>query len=555
MPSPIYDQDLGKTPANYVPLTPLSFLVRAARIYPNRVAVIHGSGESARRYTYAELFERCRRLASALARRGIGRGDTVAVLAPNIPAMLEAHYGIPMTGGVLCAVNTRLDAPAVAFILRHSETRIFMVDRELASVAAAALAEIPPDERPVVVDIDDALATSGTLIGSIEYEALLAEGDPAHPVRYPDDEWDAITLAYTSGTTGDPKGVVCHHRGAYLNAAGNALAFGITPRTVYLWTLPMFHCNGWTYTWGITLQGGTHVCLRRVDPALIYPMIAEHKVTHMCAAPVVMTMLIHAPDSVKTRVPWQVELATGGAAPPSAVIDAMEALGFRVTHLYGLTEVYGPLTFCLWQPELDRMDLNQRAAFTSRQGVPHPMAEAATVMSADMVEVPADAATIGELMLRGNTVAKGYLKNRPATEAVFAGGWFHSGDLGVLHSDHYVEIKDRSKDIIISGGENISSLEVEEVLYRHPDVMEAAVVAHADEKWGEVPHAFVTPKQGREATISADDILAFCRANLARFKCPRYVSFVQLPKTSTGKIQKHELRRRLKEGLEETKPA
>jgi fatty-acyl-CoA synthase len=546
MPSPIYDQDLDKNPANYVPLTPISFLVRAARVFPNGLAVVHGD----RRITYSQLLERCRRLASVLAARGIGRGDTVSILAPNTPAMLEAHYGIPMTGGVICAINTRLDAPIIAFVLQHSESRVFLVDRELAPVAKAAL-ELVEGEKPLVIGIDDALTTAGEVIGDIEYEAFLAGGDPEHPVRYPDDEWDAISLGYTSGTTGDPKGVVCHHRGAYLNALGNDLAFSITPRSVYLWTLPMFHCNGWTFTWAITAQGGTHVCLRRVDPALIYPLIADHGVTHMCAAPVVLTMLIHAPDSIRRDFGGRVvNIATGGAAPPSAVIEKMEKLGFTVHHVYGLTEVYGPLTFCIWQVGHEALSLHDRAAFLSRQGVPHPTAEDATILDVNLNPMRADGATIGELMLRGNTVMKGYLKNKKATQAAFAGGWFHSGDLGVRHPDSYLEIKDRSKDIIISGGENISSLEVEEVLYRHPDIMEAAVVAHPDEKWGEVPHAFVTPKPGAEDNLTEEQVIEYCRDNMARFKAPRFVSFVQLPKTSTGKIQKYELRRRLAAGLQ-----
>ena len=546
MPSSIYDQDLDKNAANYVPLTPISFLVRAARVFPNGLAVVHGD----RRITYSQLLERCRRLASALAAHGIGRGDTVCVLAPNIPAMLEAHYGIPMTGGVLCAINTRLDAPIIAFILEHSESRVFLVDRELAPAAKAAL-DLLTGEKPLVIGIDDVLTSAGEVIGDIEYEAFLASGDPEHPVRYPDDEWDAISLGYTSGTTGDPKGVVTHHRGAYLAALGNALAFNLTPRSVYLWTLPMFHCDGWTFTWAVTAQGGTHVCLRRVDPALIFPAIAEQGVTHMCAAPVVLTMLIHAPASIRRDFGGRiVNIATGGAAPPSSVIERIEQLGFTVHHVYGLTEVYGPLTVCIWQPGHETLKLAERARFLSRQGVPLPTAEDATILDVNLNPMRADGETIGELMLRGNTVMKGYLKNPRATQAAFAGGWFHSGDLGVRHPDSYLEIKDRSKDIIISGGENISSLEVEEVLYRHPDIMEAAVVAHPDEKWGEVPHAFVTPKPGAEERLTEDDVIEYCRTSMARFKAPRFVSFVQLPKTSTGKIQKYELRRRLAEGLQ-----
>ncbi len=541
MPSTMYDEDLDKNPANHVVLSPISFLVRAARVYPDRVAIIHGD----RRITYAQMFERCRRLASALAAHGIGRGDTVAVFAPNIPALLEAHTGIPMTGGVICAINTRLDAPTVAFILQHSEAKILLVDRELAPIAAQALEQM--EHPPLVIGIDDALTTAGEVLGQ-EYEDFIAGGDPHFPVKLPADEWDAISLGYTSGTTGDPKGVVCHHRGAYLNAAGLALATEMTTRSVYLWTLPMFHCNGWTFTWGVNMQGGTHVCLRRVDPALIYTLIAEHKVTHMCAAPVVMTMLIHAPADAVKAFDHTAKIFTGGAAPPTPVIAAMEQRGFAVGHVYGLTEVYGPLTVCMWQPGLDEMSVAERARFLSRQGVPHPLADDAQVMDAQMHVVPHDAATMGELMLRGNTVMKGYLKNPRATKAAFEGGWFHSGDLGVMHPDTYVEIKDRSKDIIISGGENISSLEVEDVLYRHPDIMEAAVVAEDDEKWGEVPHAFVTLRPGAEDVTEAK-VITFCRDNMARFKVPKRITFTALPKTATGKIQKYELRRMLRASL------
>jgi len=541
MPSTIYDQDLDKNPANYTPLSPISFLTRAARAYPHKVAVIHGD----RRITYTDLLARSRRFASVLAAHGIGRGDTVSVFAPNIPALLEAHYAVPMTGGVICAINTRLDAPAVAFILEHSETKIFLVDRELAPIAKAALATM--EHKPLVIGIDDDMTTAGELLGE-EYEDFIAKGDANFPITLPADEWDAISLGYTSGTTGDPKGVVCHHRGAYLNAAGLGLACETSARSVYLWTLPMFHCNGWTFTWGITMVGGTHVCLRRVDPALIYPLIAEHKVTHMCAAPVVLTMLIHAPADVVRRFDHEVKIFTGGAAPPTPVIAAMESRGFNVGHVYGLTEVYGPFTVCMWQPGLEEMSLEERAKFLSRQGVPHPLAEDAQVLDAQLNSVPWDAESMGELMLRGNTVMKGYLKNPKSTKASFEGGWFHSGDLGVIHPDSYVEVKDRSKDIIISGGENISSLEVEEVLYRHPEVMEAAVVAEDDEKWGEVPHAFVTLRPGHSDPTPAD-IIAFCREHMARFKVPKHVTFTQLPKTATGKIQKYELRRMLKQSL------
>jgi len=532
---------LPKLAANHVPLSPISFLLRAARIYPGRTAVIHG----ARRFTYAEMAARSRRLASALRQAGIAPGEVVAILAPNIPEMLEAHYGVPMSGAILLTINIRLDAAAIGFILRHSGARLLLVDSEFAGVAVTALAGL--DTPPVLIDIADPEGPAAAAIGARDYEAFLAGGDPAQPIRTPEDEWEAIALSYTSGTTGDPKGVVTHHRGAYLNACGNALAFGLTPQSVYLWTLPMFHCNGWTYTWAVTLQGGTHVCLRRVDPALIFPAIAEHGVTHMCAAPVVLTMLIHAPEAVKRRPGRPVAIATGGAAPPSPVIAAMEEMGFAVTHLYGLTECYGPATICLWQPELAAMALPEKAAFMARQGVNHPMLEEATVLDpASLTPVPADGTTLGEVMLRGNTVMKGYLHNATANAAAFAGGWFHTGDLGVLHPDGYIEVKDRAKDIVISGGENISTLEVEEVLYAHPAIMEAAVVAAPDEKWGEVPHAFVTPVPGG-APVTEAEVLEWCRTRLARFKLPKRVTFGPLPKTSTGKIQKFELRARLRQ--------
>jgi len=502
--------------------------------------MIHG----ARRITYTQFLDRSRRLAAALWRAGVGKGDTVAIMAPNVPEMLEAHNGVPMLGAVLCPINFRLDAGSIAFILRHSEAKVLLTDREYSPVISQALAAL--GHALLVIDIDDALAAGGERLGAMDYETFIADADPDFPARLPDDEWQAISLNYTSGTTGNPKGVVLHHRGAYLNACANALTFGLSPRSVYLWTLPMFHCDGWTYTWAVTLAGGTHVCLRRVDPAPVFATIADLGVTHMCGAPVVLGMLIHAPTAAKRQFPQTVQIATGGAAPPSAVIAQMAAMGFAVTHLYGLTESFGPSTVCMWQPELDTMPIDARSAFMARQGVNTPMLEEATVRDpATLAPVPADGATMGELMLRGNTVMMGYLKNPAATAEAFAGGWFHTGDLAVQHPDGYVEVKDRAKDIIISGGENISSLEIEEALYKHPAVMEAAVVAKPDERWGETPHAFVTLKPAAAATEA--DIIAWCRTHLAHYKCPRHVTFAPLPKTSTGKIQKFELRNKARQ--------
>ncbi len=536
----IYDQNLDKVEANYFPLTPISFLKRSAAVYPEKDAVIHGE----RSYGYAELYERCRRLASALERRGIGRGDTVSVMAPNVPAMLEAHYGVPMSGAVLNALNYRLDAASIRFIMKHARSKVLITDREFSATIEEALNGI--DERPLVIDIDDPLFEGGKLLGEKDYEALLEEGDPEYAARPPENEWQSMSLNYTSGTTGNPKGVVYHHRGAYLNAIGQILAFGLNPNCVYLWTLPMFHCNGWTYTWGVTAAAGTHVCLRAVDPAQIFSMIEKHRVTHMCGAPVVLNMLIHAPDELKIKFEHTVEVATGGAAPPSRVIEAMGEMGFRVLHLYGLTESYGPATLCAWQHAWEGLGLEEQAARMARQGVNYNTLEELMVADPESMEpVPDDGKTIGELMLRGNTVMKGYLKNPSATEAAFTGGWFHTGDLAVRHADGYVEVKDRAKDIIITGGENVSSLEVEEVLHRHPAVMEAAVVARPDDHWGETVCAFVTLKaNARQAKES--EIIDWCKKRMARFKAPRTIVFGPLPKTSTGKIQKFVLRDRAK---------
>ena len=540
MPHPLYDADfLNHRGANFSPLTPLSFLARTAAVYPEKTAVIHGS----LRFTYREFQQRCWRLADALRRRGIGTGDTVSVLAPNVPALLEAHYGVPMTGAVLNALNYRLDARSIAFILDHAGTKVLIADREFSAAVRAALGQV--SRPPIVIDIDDPQHDGGELLGETNYEAFLASAAPEPSSLQLQDEWQAIGLNYTSGTTGNPKGVVYHHRGAYLNAIGNAIAFGLTPAAVYLWTLPMFHCNGWSYTWAVTAAAGTHVCLRRVDPALIFPLIAEHRVTHLCGAPIVLNLLVHAPTAVQRRFEHVVEVATGGAAPPSPIIAAMERMGFRVTHLYGLTESYGPATLCAWQEDWTTLGLDAKAAMMARQGVRYLTLDGVRVVDpATMLDVPPDGESIGEMVLRGNTVMKGYLKNPGASDAAFAGGWFHTGDLAVTHSDGYVEIKDRAKDIIISGGENISSLEIEEVLYRHPRVLEAAVVARADEKWGETPCAFVTPKPGE--ALGAAEIIAWCREHLAHFKVPKTVVFGPLPKTSTGKIQKYVLREHAK---------
>ncbi len=538
----IFEQNLERQQANFRPLSPISFLQWSAHVYPNKTAVIHGE----QRFTWAQFNERCCRLASALSKRGIGLGDTVAVMSPNAPAMLEAHYGIPMTGAVLNALNFRLDAPTIAFILEHGEAKVLITDREFSPVIKEALAQL---KNPItVIDVDDHLAVGGELIGEIDYEPFLKEGDADYQWQPPAEEWQAIALNYTSGTTGNPKGVVYHHRGAFLNAMGNALVFGLNQSSVYLWTLPMFHCNGWTFTWGVTAVGGTHICLRQTDPALIFPAIKEHCVTHMCGAPIVLNMMAHAPDEQKVAFEQTVDVATGGAAPPSAVISSMERMGFKVLHLYGLTESYGPSTICAWQDEWDDLSLDDKASKMSRQGVRYPTLFDQAILNPDTMEpVPADGETIGELMLSSNTVMKGYLKNPTATQEAFSGGWFHTGDLGVMHSDGYVEIKDRSKDIIISGGENISSLEIEECLYKHEKIMEAAVVAMSDEKWGETPCAFVTPAPGSEDEITEADVIKWCKDNMAHYKAPTKVVFGPLPKTSTGKIQKFVLREQTQE--------
>jgi fatty-acyl-CoA synthase len=538
----IFERDLDAGPANFIPLSPLSFLPRAAHIWPDKIAVIHGDA----RCSYRELYRRARRLAGALVARGIGLGDTVAVMAPNIPPLLEAHFGVPMAGAVLNAINTRLDAAAVAFILEHGEAKLLIADREYGAVIRAAVAQL--DRKIPVIEIDDAARephddSAARGFGELDYEAFLATGDPDFAWQPPAREWQAIALNYSSGTTGNPKGVVYQHRGAYLNSLGNVIAFGLRDSSVYLWTLPMFHCNGWSYPWAVTAVGGTHVCLRRVAAGAIFRAVAAHRVTHLCAAPTILSMLIHAPDGDKVGFDHQVEIATGGAAPPSPVIAAMARLGFTVTHLYGLTESFGPATICQWQDGWAALDLDGKAAMMARQGVGHPTLEAVMVADpATLAPVPADGATVGEIMLRSNTVMRGYLKNPAATAEAFRGGWFHTGDLGVLHPDGYVEVKDRMKDVIISGGENISSLELEELIYQHPAVMEAAVVARPDATWGESPCAFVTLKPG--AALDGQTLIEWCRARIAHFKAPKTVLFGPLPKTATGKIQKFVLRER-----------
>ena len=539
-----YSVGLDKTPANYVPLSPLSFLARSAAVYPQLTSAVY----EGRVFTWAQTFERCKRFASFLARRGIGRGDTVAAMLPNLPAMNEAHFAVPMAGAVLNALNIRLDAASIAFQLDHGGAKIILVDPEFVGVISEAL-KLMTGPKPLVIDVDDAAFDGGHRIGELEYEEAVASGDPDFAWLTPKDEWDAIALGYTSGTTGNPKGVVTHHRGAYLNAVSNILAGNLGTHPIYLWTLPMFHCNGWCFPWTVAATAGVNVCLRKVDPTKIFQLIVDHGVTHMCGAPIVYNTLINAPDAPKSQdsksqASKHVIGLIAGAAPPVAVLEGAENIGIKITHVYGLTEVYGPASVCAEQPGWDDLPAEERAQLKRRQGVPYPLQEAVTVLDPDtMLEVPRDGETIGEVMFRGNIVMKGYLKNEKATQEAFAGGWFHTGDLGVLDKDGYVIIKDRSKDIIISGGENISSVEVEDVLYKHPAVLFAAVVAKPDAKWGEVPCAFIELKSGAEATEA--EILSYCKAKLPGFKSPKAVVFGPIPKTSTGKIQKFTLRAQL----------
>jgi fatty-acyl-CoA synthase len=540
-----HEEGLGPVPANYAPLTPLSFLARAAAVFPGRVACVHGD----LRFSYAELYARCRRLASALHAHGVGVGDTVAVMAPNVPAMLEAHHGVPMCGAVLNALNVRLEPATIAYSLEHGGAKVLLTDREYAPTIREALPHLK--KRPLVIDIDDPLYTGDqSCLGETDYETFLKGGDHDFAWSGPADEWQAIALNYTSGTTGQPKGVVYHHRGAYLNAVGNILAWSMAAAPVYLWTLPMYHCNGWCFPWTVCAVAGTHVCLRKVEAGAVFRAIDKHGVTHFCGAPVVLGMLLQAAgagqQALKAGRPGRrghtVEVMTAAAPPPPPVIAAVEALGFHITHVYGLTEVYGPAVVCAWHEEWDALPADERAILKARQGVAYPVLEELIVADPQTLEPrPADGRTLGEVLMRGNIVMKGYLKNPEATAEAFRGGWFHTGDLGVRHPDGYLELKDRSKDLINSGGEKVSTIEIETVLYRHPAVLEAAVVARPDAKWGETPCAFVTLRPGQEGATEAE-IIAFCRQHLAGFKVPKAVVFGPLPKTSTGKIQKFVLR-------------
>ncbi|MGV0959616.1 MAG: acyl-CoA synthetase [Limnohabitans sp.] len=535
----IYDQDLPQTPANHAPMSPLSFIERTAEVYPTRLAIVHGD----LRQDWATTYRRSRQLASALSQAGIGKNDTVAVMLPNTPPMVEAHFGIPMAGAVLNALNTRLDPETIAFMLDHGEAKAVIVDPEFSGTMKKALALRSAKTALLVIDVEDALYTGASdKLGSVTYEAFVASGDTAFAWSLPADEWDAIALNYTSGTTGNPKGVVYHHRGAATNAISNILEWDMPKHAAYLWTLPMFHCNGWCFPWTLAARAAVNVCLRRVDAQAIFDAIRDHGVTHYCGAPIVHGLLVNAPAEMKAGVPAGVKAMVAGAAPPASMMEGMEAMGFDLTHVYGLTEVYGPATVCAKHADWDALDIGERARLNARQGVRYHLERDVRVLNPETMQpVPQDGETMGEIMFKGNIAMKGYLKNPKATQEAFAGGWFHSGDLAVQYPDGYIKIKDRSKDIIISGGENISSIEVEDVLYRHPAVLAAAVVAKPDARWGETPCAFVELKAG--AQVTPEDIVAHCKQHLAGFKVPRAVVFGELPKTSTGKIQKFELRK------------
>lgn len=535
-----YATGLDRNQANHTPLSPLSFLARAADVYPDQCSIIHGQ----RRYNWGETRERCQRLASALVQHGIGVGDTVSVIAPNIPEIFEAHFAVPMTGATLNAINTRLDVNTIKYILQHCDARVLITDRESSPVVSAVLDAL--DKRPLVIDIDDELAAGGEVIGEFDYETFLQQGDPDFSWKLPEDEWDAISLNYTSGTTGEPKGVVYHHRGAYLNALSNITGWNMPHHPVYLWTLPMFHCNGWCFPWSLAAIAGTSVCCRNITAEAIYSSIQDHGVTHLCGAPIIMNLVVNAPADIQQPLPHTVAIMTAAAPPPPSILSAIEALGFHVTHVYGLTETYGPAVMCAWKPEWDSLSVDEQAQKKARQGVRYQVLEGLSVMDTETLQpVPADGETIGEIMFRGNIVMRGYYRNDQANEEVFRGGWFHSGDLAVMDPDGYLRILDRSKDIIISGGENISSIEIENCLYNHPDVLEAAVAARPDDKWGETPCAFVGLKA--DSSVTEQALIDYCRSQLAHFKCPKTIIFTELPKTSTGKIQKFILRERAKE--------
>ena len=535
-----YDTDLDKNAANYTELSPITFLERAAAVYPERTALVYNE----RSLNWGQVYRRCRQFASALQKHGVGKNDTVALMLPNVPAMYEAHFAVPMAGAVINGLNYRLDTEAIAFMLQHGQAKVLLTDREFSAVIKPALEKL--ENKPLVIDVEDSSCTSGEFLGSVEYEDFIAQGDPDFDWALPDDEWQAIALGYTSGTTGDPKGVVTHHRGAYLNAVSNVLAWNMNQFPVYLWTLPLFHCNGWCFPWTLAALNGTSVCLRAVRDDDIFRLIKSQRVTHLCGAPIVLNMMANADESMKSGIEHKVNIMTAAAAPPPSVLEAMAGLGFEVSHAYGLTEVYGPAVICSWHEDWNDLSIADQTEKKKRQGVRYPMLEELVVMDPEtMTPVPRDGETIGEIMFKGNIVMKGYLKNPKASAAAFDGGYFHSGDLAVCHADGYIEIRDRSKDIIISGGENISSIEIEAVLYRHPAVLEAAVAAMPDEKWGETPCAFVTLHNPKD-DVSEAEIIEFCRQNLAHFKAPRKVVFGLLPKTSTGKIQKFELRERAK---------